>query len=333
MSAAKAIGDAARRAASLTQQLLAFSQRQTLIARPLPFNEVITGLKELLHGELGGGITIEMNLAAGLPPVRVDRTRIEQVLISLALNARDAMRGSGRLTISTDIVEVDDALMADRPWLRRGRYIRLRMEDTGIGITAEVRKHLFEPFFTTKAPGAGAGLGLASVYGIVKQSGGFVWLDGEPGRGATVTILLPPADVAVEEARPPRSPVSTRPFVLLVEDEDAVRDLLTTVLQRGGFEVRAAGSAEAALAIDGNFDLLLTDVVLPQMTGPELARAMRDRMPSLRVLFMSGYTGHAVLEDSDFDAGRAFIQKPFGSKALLERIRELIDAPYSPQAR
>jgi two-component system, cell cycle sensor histidine kinase and response regulator CckA len=223
--------------------------------------------------------------------------------------------------------------LEERPWLRTGRYVRLLMSDTGVGMSAEVQKHLFEPFFTTKAPGSGAGLGLASVYGIVKQSGGFVWLDSELGRGTRVTILLPPAETVVEEIPLERAPVSTKPVVLLVEDEDAVRDLLTTVLQRGGFEVRATGSAESALMIDGHFDVLLTDVVLPQMTGPELARVVRERNPHVRILFMSGYTGHAVLEDSDFDAGRAFIQKPFGSKALVERIRELIDAPYSPQAR
>jgi PAS domain S-box-containing protein len=332
-SAATAIGEAARRAASLTQQLLAFSQRQTLIARPLNLNEVIADLRGLLQSNLGSGVTLDMDLAASLPPVRADRTRIEQVLINLALNARDAMRGSGRLHIATDTAEVGDGMLTDQPWLRPGRFVRLRMRDTGVGISPEVQEHLFEPFFTTKSPGAGVGLGLASVYGIVKQSGGFVWLDGQSGKGACVTILLPPAEVAVEEVSPARAPVSTRPVVLLVEDEDAVRDLLTTVLQRGGFEVRAAGSAEAALAIEGSFDVLLTDVVLPQMTGPELARVMRERRPNVRVLFMSGYTGHAVLEDSDFDAGRAFIQKPFGSKALVERIRELIDAPYSPQAR
>jgi two-component system cell cycle sensor histidine kinase/response regulator CckA len=332
LSAATAIAEAARRAASLTQQLLAFSQRQTLIARPLDLNEVITSLRDLLQSDLGTSVTLELDLGGGLPPVRADRTRIEQVLFNLTLNARDAMRGSGRLQISTDTVEVGDGMLTDLPWLRRGRFVRLRMRDTGVGISAEVQKHLFEPFFTTKSPGAGVGLGLASVYGIVKQSGGFVWLDGEPGIGACVTILLPPAEVAVEDVAPARTPVSTRPVVLLVEDEDAVRDLLTTVLQRGGFEVRAAGSAEAALAVDGTFDVLLTDVVLPHMTGPELARVMRERLPNVRILFMSGYTGHAVLEDSDFDAGRAFIQKPFGSKALVERIRELIDAP-SPQAR
>jgi two-component system cell cycle sensor histidine kinase/response regulator CckA len=333
LPAVTAISDAARRAASLTQQLLAFSQRQTLVPRAVSLASMVEQMRGVLRDTMGSAITVHVDLAAQVPTVRADRAQLERVLINLALNARDAMGGRGQLAISLDTIQVGDAMMVDRPWLRIGRYVRMQLRDSGAGMSEEVQQHLFEPFFTTKPPGTGAGLGLATVYGIVKQSGGFVWVESEVGRGTLVTILLPPVDVIVEDVQPRKAPVSSRPVVLVVEDETAVRDLLVTILKRGGFDVRSADSAEAALAIDDHYDLLLTDVVLPRMTGPDLARAVRERSPQTRVLFMSGYTGNAVLDETDLDAGRAFIQKPFSSKALVDRIRDLIDLTPQPEPR
>jgi two-component system cell cycle sensor histidine kinase/response regulator CckA len=264
--------------------------------------------------------------------VRVDRTRLEQVLLSLVANAREAMGDAGQVTIKTDVVEVDDVMREGRSWLPAGHWVRLRVSDTGSGIAPDVLPRVFEPFFTTKRAVAGSGMGLSSVYGIVKQSEGFVWIDSAVDAGTTVTILLPPVDEAVAAAAPPPARPVTRVNVLLVEDQDGVRELLTTVLKRHGFNVTTAATAEQALEMAPglNIDLLLTDVVLPGMTGPELAQRISARTPSVRVLFMSGYTGDALRDQPEFAAGQAFIQKPFASSALVERIRALLEtAPRS----
>ena len=317
-----AIARAADRAASLTQQLLAFGRRQVLIARPVDLNQVVLDLPALL-GSQGAGIST--HLTPELPPVRVDRTRLEQALINLVANARDAMGNRGSLTIATDFVDVDASMREGRPWLRGGRWVRLQMSDTGPGIAPDVLPHVFEPFFSTKGAGPATGLGLSTVYGIVKQSEGFVWIDSEPGAGARVTILLPPVEQPAAEsssAPPPAAPGR----VLLVEDEDGVRHLLANILDRNGFAVSSAPSAEAALEMleTTTFDVLVTDVMLPGMSGPELAREVRRRLPSMRLLFMSGYTGDAVPDVAEFGDERVFIQKPFGSRVLMARLRSLL---------
>ncbi|MGH9374423.1 MAG: ATP-binding protein [Vicinamibacterales bacterium] len=327
-ASAEAVAQSAARAAALTQHLLAFGRQQTLIARPVDISDVVRELGPTLWEGLGERITPGTRLTPNLPVVRVDRTRLEQAILSLVANASEAMEGAGSITITTDFVETDSAMRHGRPWLPAGHWVRLQLVDTGPGIPPDVLPRVFEPFFTTKRAGAGSGLGLSTVYGIVKQSGGYVWIDSPPGAGASVTILLPPAEAASPPAPRQAVEAATRPHVLLVEDQDGVRELLTTVLQKNGFEVSTAPTAERALemAPDLHFDLLLTDVVLPGMTGPELARQLRTYAPRVRVLFMSGYTGDALQDEADFGDG-AFIQKPFASKALLERIRSLLDFP------
>ena len=321
-----AIGRAAERAASLTQQLLAFGRRQMLIARSVDVNEVVSDVHRILGSD---GPATSVHLTPDLPPVRVDRARLDQVLINLVANAREAMGKLGLLTMTTDLVEVDAAMREGREWLPSGTWVRLQVADTGPGIPADVMPHVFEPFFSTKSGGPATGLGLSTVYGIIKQSDGFVWIDSEPGAGTRVTILLPPARAVAPPATVAPPPAAEAPRVLLVEDEDAVRALVGEILERNGFTVRSAHSAEAALEIlaDSPVDLLLTDVMLPGLTGPELARRARLDAPGLRVLFMSGYTGDAVADAAEFGDERVFIQKPFGSRALVARLRILLADP------
>jgi signal transduction histidine kinase/CheY-like chemotaxis protein len=328
-ASADAIAQAASRAASLTEQLLAFGRRQVLIARQTNVSDALKEAADLLRESVGQRVTIVADLAPNLPVVQVDRARLEQVLVNLATNARDAMGGSGTLTIKTDLVEVTEEMQSGRPWLPGGTWVRLQVADTGVGIPADVMPHLFEPFFTTKDPTPGSGLGLSTVYGIVKQSGGFVWIDSEPGDGARVTILLPPAEsvAAPEKAAEQNAPAQLR--VLLVDDEEAVRELLTGILESNGFEITAAASAEEASEIlaGARFDVLLTDVVLPGLSGPELARRLRADVPGTRVLFMSGYTGDGLLDAAELGSEVAFIQKPFGSRALIAQLRSLLAPP------
>jgi two-component system cell cycle sensor histidine kinase/response regulator CckA len=322
---ADAIGRAAGRAASLTQQLLAFGRRQVLIAGPVDVNAVVSEVGDTFGD---GGLPVSVRSTPALPLVSADRARLEQALVNLLVNARDAIDIDGSVTITTDLVDADDAMRKGRPWLTAGAWVRVQVMDTGRGIAPNVLPHVFEPFFSTKEAGPGTGLGLSTVYGIVKQSGGFVWIDSEPGAGTRVTILLQPAQpVHATPPAPPRA-VANVPRVLLVEDEDAVRMLLTAVLERNGFTVRNARSAEAALETlaDEPFDVLLTDVMLPGMNGPELARHARRDAPDLRVLFMSGYAGDALSSIAELRDERAFIQKPFGSRALIARIHSLLAA-------
>ncbi len=327
-ASAEAVSTAAERAAALTQHLLAFGRQQMLIARPVNVNDAVLEVEAALWRTLGPNVTTRTDLAPNLPAVRVDRTRLEQVLISLVSNIQEALVDGGSVTIATDLVQVDDEMRVDRPWLTGGWWVRLRVTDTGPGIAADILPRVFEPFFTTKRAGMGSGLGLSTVYGIVKQSGGFVWIESDPGVRTTVTILLPPAETVTVEAPEPAQKPKARPHVLLVEDQDGVRELLTTVLRKHGFEVSPASSAEEALEIVAglSFDLLLTDVVLPGITGPELARKVREVRPLARVLFMSGYTGDALQDHGEFGDERAFIQKPFATRALVERLHLLLES-------
>jgi nitrogen-specific signal transduction histidine kinase/CheY-like chemotaxis protein len=325
----ESIARASERAASLTEQLLAFGRRQFLIARPTSVNEVVLDLEAALRRD---GVGVALRLATGLPPVHVDRARLDRVLANLVSNAREAMgRAPGSdaalLTMSTDLVQVDDAMREGRPWLPGGAWVRLQVADNGPGIPTDILPHVFEPFFSTKNGGPATGLGLSTVYGIVKQSDGFVWVDSDPGAGARVTILLPPAEATLAPVPVEPAPASDAPRVLLVEDEDGVRALLTNVLRREGFVVSSAATAEAALALAARqpFDVLLTDVVLPGMRGPDLAARLTGQLSHLRVLFMSGYTGEAILDSVGSAAPSAFIQKPFGSRALVARLRALLN--------
>ncbi len=321
-NAAQSIVDAARRAATLTHQLLAFGRRQTLIATSLDLSALITDAGTHLRERVGPRVRIVTTLAPDLPLVHADRSQILEVLANLADNAADAMADGGTLSIRTDVVDADEELQRGRPWLRPGRYVRMVMADTGVGIEDHRLPHLFEPFYSTKEQWGGTGLGLSSVYGIIKQSGGFIWVESRVSHGTRVTILLPPI---VEPAMDVPSAPSSRGRVLLVEDDEGVRDLLVGVLTHYGYGVDAYATAEAALEHVGSFDLLLSDVLLPGINGPELAREVRRRSPGVPVLLMSGDTGH-VVDPRELDA-RGFLQKPFTSRTLVARVEELLSRP------
>ena len=319
---AEAIAQAAERASLLTRDLLAFGRRQMLIARPVNISEIVAGLEGVLRDRAGAAVRFSTKLAANLPLVRVDAARLEQALVNLVANAHDAMLAGGSLVISTDLVEVDAAMREGRPWLPDGVWVRLMVADTGPGIPPDLLPHVFEPFFSSKKTPS-SGLGLSAVLGIVKQSGGFVWIDSEPGEGARVTILLPPLEQSSSVVTAAVPTAATKPRVLLVEDQEGVRSLLTTVLERAGFMLHTVADAEAALELADQIDIdvLVTDVVLPGLNGLELAERIRTSKPGVQVLYMSGYVGDSVLSE-DAEAEQ-FLHKPFATQILVERLRSL----------
>ena len=299
---------AAERASRLTRQLLAFARRQVLEPVLLDVNEVASGLVPMLSRLIGETIEIAMLAGDELPPVLADRAQLEQVVINLAINARDAMPGGGTLAIETGVA---------------GGHVRLAVSDTGTGIEPGVLEHIFEPFYTTKDVGLGTGLGLATVHGIVTQSGGRVEVSSDPGLGSTFTVLLPAAEGAPREperAEPPA--IGGHETLLLCEDEDGVRKLLELVLTGAGYTVLSAAGPEQALALAASHELdaLVTDIVMPGMSGLQLA----DRLAPLRVLFISGYSSEAA---GGLPAGSAFLEKPFDHGALLAEVRALLDQP------
>jgi PAS domain S-box-containing protein len=320
------VRDAARRGADLTRQLLAVSRKQMLEPRPVDLNALLTNLRRMLGRVIGEDVELRLDLAAGLPAVLADPGQVEQVVMNLAVNARDALDRGGAITISTRAAEVGDA-GARTSERAAGRYAVVTVADTGRGIPPEMLPHLFEPFFTTKPAGQGTGLGLSTVYGIVRQHGGFVEVESTTGRGTTFRVHLP---VAVEEPGAAEEPHRVEPLargsetVLLVEDETAVREVTRTVLDRLGYRVLAAASGDEALALaarhEGTLHLLLTDVVLPGPSGPEVAEALRARRPACRVLYMSGYPENLAAGL----AGAAFLPKPFSPDALARKLREVL---------
>jgi PAS domain S-box-containing protein len=322
---AEEIVRAADRAAGLTRQLLAFSRRQVLQPQTLDQNEVVGGLERLLHRLTGDGVELTVELGDEVVPVRADPGQLEQVLLNLAMNARDASSDGGRITLRTATVVVDEGALGE---LAAGRYATLTVADDGHGIAEDVRAHLFEPFFTTKEQGKGTGLGLASVYGTVKQSGGTVEVESKPGEGATFTVYLPEAD----EADSPLADASEVPpegdgeTVLLVEDHELFRGLVREVLARAGYRVLEAEGGAAALRLldeTGPVDLLLTDVVMPGLSGVELARRVRDRHPGTPVLYTSGYASRDALA-AEASATGPFIGKPFLPESLAQAVRDAI---------
>ncbi len=319
-----AISAASRRGVVLTQKLLAFGRRQPSIATPVDVNGIISDCAPLLRRKLGTTIHLATQLDPDVPQVRVDRTQVVQILSSLARTAAEAMPGGGTFTIATDTLVVDAGMRRTRSWLTTGRFVRLRFVDSGEGIDDESLPHMFEPFFTPEGS-RGGGLDLPSVYGVVKQSGGFIWIDSQSGEGTCITVLLPP--LRIEEVHTaPDAPSAVSPHVLLVEDDEEVRKLLIDVLNSHGLRVTPVGSAEEALAVERQhaFDLLLTDVGLPGASGPELAREVRNRSPRLPVLFISGQSGDIFEDGGDLDSPRGFLQKPFSSRALVASLHELL---------
>jgi signal transduction histidine kinase len=330
------IRKAADRAASLTRQLLAFGRKQFLRPVVLDLNETVTGLLQMLPRVIGENIQTVPRLAKDLARVTADPSQMEQVLVNLVLNARDAMPMGGTISIETANVELTAANLAEGVRLQPGSYVMLTVSDTGTGMDATTRARAFEPFFTTKPKGKGTGLGLATVYGIVDQTGGEITIKTALGHGTIVRIYLPavaaPADR--READPPR-PAKTfgNESVMVVEDNDAVRELAIMALRQRGYDVLEAASAEQALdliAQGARPQLLLTDVVMPGLSGPNLAARLLQHIPRLRVLYMSGYSEDAAAAHGTFWGGVPLLQKPFTSSQLAERVRLTLDTANGP---
>ncbi len=326
---------AGERAASLTRQLLAFSRRQVLQPVALQLNQSAADLGKMVLRLLGEEIEIVLALAPDLGLVLADPGQVEQVLMNLVLNSRDAMPGGGKLTISTCNVEIDTAYSEQHVAVRPGPFVQLSVADTGCGMDRQTQARLYEPFFTTKEKGKGTGLGLSTVYGIVKQSGGYIWVYSEPGLGTTFKIYLPRAqDVAAPEA--PLLPALPRrstgaETILVVEDEEALRAVARRTLEAAGYTVLTAADGLEALEVfgrhPGQVQLLLTDVIMPRMDGGALAHELTRRRPGLRVLFMSGYTDDAIVHRGVLDPGTNFLTKPFTSAGLALKVREVLDGP------
>lgn len=322
---------AASRAASLTRQLLAYSRQQILSPSVLELQQVVEQLGGMLRRLIGEDIRLTTRHGTGETYVRVDRGQIEQVILNLVLNARDAMPHGGTLTVTTTAVELDEAFARAHVGMTRGPHVCLQVQDTGSGMDETTRTRAFDPFFTTKEPGKGTGLGLSTVYGIVKQSGGSVWLDSTPGAGTTVRVYLPQVQEHPEseqsETVSPASPVQGA-TVLVVEDEQLVRDLVRRTLRRAGYTVLVAENGEEALAVSranlGPIDLVVTDVVMPRMNGSELASRLQLERPGMRVLFVSGYANDVLDVRGGLVPGTEYLQKPFTPSVLLDRVRELL---------
>ncbi len=324
------ISKAAQRAASLTRQLLAFSRQQVLEPRILDLNEILGGMDKMLRRILGADIDLVSVPAAKLGRVRADPGSIEQVIMNLVVNARDAMPTGGKLTMETANVTLDDHYVREHPEAKSGPHVMLALSDNGCGMTPEVRRRVFEPFFTTKEKGKGTGLGLSTVFGIVKQSGGSVWVYSELGRGTSFKVYLPQVDAAREAAEQP-APVTLRgrETILLVDDDDQVRAVTRAILEKHGYQVVSARGAlealEHASSHPGTIDLLLTDVVMPHMSGPELARKLHEVRPAMKLLCMSGYTDDSIVRHGVLDASIAYLQKPITPQALTTRVRQVLD--------
>jgi PAS domain S-box-containing protein len=329
------IMSAAQRAAALTRQLLAFSRRQVLAVAAVDLNQVIGNMEKMLRRLLGERITIKTAFADRLRPIMADATHLEQVLINLAVNARDAMPHGGTLTIETRDADLDAHYASTHAGAKPGAYALLSVGDTGMGMSRETQARIFEPFFTTKELGRGTGLGLAAVYGIVHQLGGYVWVESEPGRGTVFQVYLPETQDAVQTTAAPvvRVVAPGTETILLVEDEDAVRAFIKTVLQRFGYTVWETPSAEAALTlldgVDGPIHLLLTDVILPKMDGRELALRVTRNHPLTQVLFMSGYPERMATPQGFLESGVQLMEKPFTAQSLLARVRQVLGRDIS----
>jgi len=331
------IQKSAERAASLTRQLLAFSRKQTVQPTHLNLNEVVTGIEKLLHRLIGEDIEISTKLEPDLGTVLADSGQMEQIILNLAVNARDAMPEGGKLTIETRRSRVGNAGAKGQNDLKPGEYVELLVVDSGVGMTSSTQSHIFEPFFTTKPAGKGTGLGLSTVYGIVQQAGGVVTFESAPGLGTSFHIFLPriqsPAKLSVSEGER-TGHLHGGETVLLVEDDTAVCELVRAVLASQGYSVLAARHPQEAETIcksqPGGVQLLLTDVIMPEMTGPELAKRLTALHPQMRVLFMSGYIDDSVVRQEIRDRGIAYMQKPFSPTSLAKKIREVLDsAPVS----
>jgi PAS domain S-box-containing protein len=323
---------AAGRAASLTRQLLAFSRKQLLQPKVLDLNGVVAGLEPMLRRLIGEDIRVVLRLGTRLGRIKADPGQLEQVLMNLAVNARDAMPGGGTLTISTTSVELDADYVGRRPVVIPGTYLMLGVSDTGTGMDSATRDRIFEPFFTTKEVGKGTGLGLSTVYGIVKQSGGYIWVYSEEGRGTTFKVYLPVIEADLRGRASDDSPAASHrgsEVVLLVEDEDAVRVLTRRLLERHGYTVLEARDGRDAVRVAAQYPqpihIVVTDMVMPEMGGREVFEALRAIRPDLRVLYTSGYTDDEIVRRGLLDTAAAFLEKPFTEASLGAAVRAVLD--------
>ena len=333
------IHKASDRAAALTRQLLAFSRKQILAPVVFDLNILVADTEKLLRRLIGEDISLNALLAATKAFVRADPGQIEQVVMNLAVNSRDAMPQGGKLTLETSCVDIDEALTGPRPEMKPGRYVMLAVTDTGCGMDEATKANIFEPFFTTKEMGKGTGLGLATVYGTVKQSDGHVYVYSEPGHGTTFKIYLPAVENAISARMSAnnRKPQRGNETILLAEDEDAVRSVMSSGLRMLGYTVLAASRGEEAIRIcqqhSGPIHLLVTDVVMPEMSGRKLVERLTAMMPGLRVLYLSGYTDDAVVRHGILVGETPFLQKPFTTRDLALKVQELLsDAPSTLSA-
>ncbi len=324
---------ASRRASSLTRQLLAFSRRQVVQPKALNINDIVANVEKMLQRVIGENIDLVTRLSPALGHVRIDAGQLEQIILNLTINARDAMPEGGKLIIETSNVELDEAYAGKHPEVTLGLHVMLTVTDTGTGMDAATQKHAFEPFFTTKEVGKGTGLGLSTVYGIVRQSGGHISLYSEPGRGTSFKIYFARIDRPVETLSPSQF-TSDAPHrggtILLVEDDDAVRQIAARVLRSQGYTVLEARRPTEARKIcseqNGRIALLLTDIVMPETSGRRLAEELSQLHPAMRVLFMSGYPGGALTLGGALDIGSSYLEKPFTPTSLTEKVREVLQS-------
>ena len=322
---------AADRAAALTYQLLAFSRRQVAQPRVLSVNKLIADLDQMVRRLIGEDVQLQLALSPDAGNIKADPSHIEQALVNLAINARDAMPGGGRITVETSNVVLDETYAKTHLGVQPGEFVMIALSDTGHGMDAETRRRIFEPFFTTKEKGKGTGLGLAMVYGVVKQAGGDIWVYSEPGQGTTFKLYFPrvvePAShgMPAAEVRPEPAPTAT---ILVVEDEQAVRDLTVRILRQLGYSVLTASSGAEALEVserhEGEIAALLTDVVMPSMSGRELADQLLKSRPEMGVLYLSGYTENSIVHHGVLDRDVNFLPKPFSRDALAKKVRHIL---------
>jgi nitrogen-specific signal transduction histidine kinase/CheY-like chemotaxis protein len=325
---------AAERATDLTHQLLAFARREVVQPRVLNLNDAVNGVEELLRRTLGEDMELDITLPDDLWPILADPGQIEQVLLNLAINASDAMPGGGTVRIDTANVAVDADSVAGGSSARPGKYVRLRVSDTGAGMSADVITHAFEPFFTTKGDGAGTGLGLATVYGIVTEAGATIAIQSEPRVGTTFTVMVPVTNEAAASIEEPvayqRAPKGET--VLVVEDEEALREVTERIFTRNGYRVITAADGPEALALVadhvGEIHLLVTDVVMPQMLGKEVADRVRELRPDIEVLYMSGYAQPVLASQGRLEPGVALVDKPFSEAALLDMAGQVLNGNF-----